>query len=134
MNSVIVKTRRLGGGFGGKEGIFTYSCIAALACQKLGKPISCMLDSSDDMMYSGKRHEAFLEGDMYLNKDTLKIAFMDIKAYIDGGYASDLSPSVLERLLYHLDNAYKYGASRFVGKVCKTNGRSNTAFRGFGAP
>lgn len=32
------------------------------------------------------------------------------------------------------DNAYRLGAVRAVGHLCKTNMFSNTAFRGFGGP
>ena len=34
----------------------------------------------------------------------------------------------------HADNVYKVPNVRIVGKVCKTNLPSNTAFRGFGGP
>ena len=34
----------------------------------------------------------------------------------------------------HSDNVYKIPNVRIVGKVCKTNLASNTAFRGFGGP
>jgi len=67
---VIINTKRLGGGFGGKEGCFTYSCLAAIAAQKLKQPISLFLDFADDIMYTGKRHEAEVEGTLYFNKKT----------------------------------------------------------------
>lgn len=54
--------------------------------------------------------------------------------YLEGGYSIDLSPAVLERFVYHIDNAYFFESARIAGKVCRTNSRSNTAFRGFGAP
>lgn len=46
----------------------------------------------------------------------------------------DLSPPVLERALFHIENAYDIPNVRVVGRVCKTNTSSNTAFRGFGGP
>lgn len=71
---------------------------------------------------------------MYFNKLTKKIEFLDVEAYMDGGYSTDLSPAVMDRFVFHLDNTYAFKASRFVGRACRTNQRSNTAFRGFGAP
>src|SRR5690606_21017787 len=52
----------------------------------------------------------------------------------DGGWANDLSRSVLDRGLFHLDNAYFLPHVRCTGRVVKTNLPSNTAFRGFGGP
>lgn len=46
----------------------------------------------------------------------------------------DLSPAVLERALFHMENAYLIPNIRGIGFCCKTNIRSNTAFRGFGGP
>jgi xanthine dehydrogenase/oxidase len=85
-------------------------------------------------MYTGKRHEAEVDGTLYFNKKTNKFVFLDVQGFLEGGYSTDLSPAVLERFVYHLDNAYKFESARFVGQVCRTNSRSNTAFRGFGAP
>src|SRR3712207_1074070 len=36
--------------------------------------------------------------------------------------------------MLHLDNAYYLPDVRVLGRVCKTNLPSNTAFRGFGGP
>ena len=41
---------------------------------------------------------------------------------------------MLHRALTSADNAYKIPKFRAVGRVCRTNLPSNTAFRGFGAP
>lgn len=41
---------------------------------------------------------------------------------------------VMERALFHCENAYKIPNLRVAGHVCKTNIPSNTAFRGFGGP
>src|SRR5262249_48884587 len=52
----------------------------------------------------------------------------------DGGWALDLSQSICDRALFHLDNAYYLPNVDFSGRVAKTNIVSNTAFRGFGGP
>ncbi|MBP6832628.1 MAG: molybdopterin-dependent oxidoreductase, partial [Deltaproteobacteria bacterium] len=52
----------------------------------------------------------------------------------DGGWALDLSESICDRAVFHLDNAYYIPAVDFFGRVAKTNVCSHTAFRGFGGP
>src|SRR5205085_1910686 len=52
----------------------------------------------------------------------------------DGGWSLDLSESICDRGLFHLDNAYYIPAVEFTGRVAKTNVTSHTAFRGFGGP
>lgn len=41
---------------------------------------------------------------------------------------------VAEKILLHMDNAYKIPHLRGRGAACRTNLPSNTAFRGFGVP
>lgn len=40
----------------------------------------------------------------------------------------------MERAITHVDNVYRIPNIRVVGRVCRTNLPSNTAFRGFGGP
>ena len=54
--------------------------------------------------------------------------------YNNAGYTMDLSFSVMERAMFHVDNAYDLSHVTVRGHVCKTNLQSNTAFRGFGGP
>jgi xanthine dehydrogenase/oxidase len=46
----------------------------------------------------------------------------------------DLSRGIMERAVFHIDNAYRIDNLRCHGIVCRTNLPSNTAFRGFGGP
>ena len=52
----------------------------------------------------------------------------------DGGWALDLSESICDRALFHLDNAYYLPAVELSGRVARTHVVSHTAFRGFGGP
>ena len=72
--------------------------------------------------------------DIYINRSTNKLILLDISVYIDAGCSLDPSPAVLEKLLFHLDGVYKFESFNCTGYVCKTNTRSNMAFRGYGAP
>lgn len=57
MSKVVCKTKRIGGGFGGKE---TRSCflaaVAAIPSYLLNRPVKITLDRDIDMMITGQRH------------------------------------------------------------------------------
>jgi xanthine dehydrogenase/oxidase len=56
-NRIVARTKRMGGGFGGKETRSVYlSCAVAVAASKLGRPVRVMLDRDEDMISSGGRH------------------------------------------------------------------------------
>jgi len=50
------------------------------------------------------------------------------------GYSPDLSDAIVDRAMFHCDNAYYYPAAKVAGHRCKTHTVSNTAYRGFGGP
>lgn len=57
LSKVVCKTKRIGGGFGGKETRSAF--IAAAACVPaylLKRPVKITLDRDVDMMISGQRH------------------------------------------------------------------------------
>lgn len=134
MNQVVVVTKRMGGGFGGKECQATHPAVmTALVAHKLKRPARLTYIKDDDMKYTGKRHP-------YQND--YKIAFDDegviqayeVHFYADGGAYNDLSTAVLGRSLTHAENAYYIPNADITGHICKTNLPPNTAFRGFGGP
>ena len=59
---------------------------------------------------------------------------MKVATFSDGGWSNDLSRSIMDRCLFHLDNSYYLPSLHFTGRVARTNTPSNTAFRGFGGP
>ncbi|XP_020282076.1 xanthine dehydrogenase [Pseudomyrmex gracilis] len=134
INRVNVRVKRIGGGFGGKESRTLLLAIpVAFAAYKLGKPVRCMLDRDEDMMISGTRHPFLFKYKVGFNSDGLiKVAKVNI--YNNAGYSHDLSVAVLERAMFHFENAYRIPVSEIYGYTCKTNLPSNTAFRGFGGP
>ncbi|ATJ82953.1 xanthine dehydrogenase, molybdenum binding subunit [Halomonas beimenensis] len=52
----------------------------------------------------------------------------------DCGYSPDLSDAIVDRAMFHSDNAYSLGDARVTGQRARTHKASNTAFRGFGGP
>ena len=134
MNKVEVDILRLGGGFGGKEDqATTWGCLAALAAFKLKKPVKLILPRQDDMKMTGKRHPYSSDFKIGLSKEG-KILAYEATFYQNSGAASDLSPAILDRTLFHAVNSYYVPNVKVTGIACRTNLPPNTAFRGFGGP
>ncbi|XP_071963951.1 xanthine dehydrogenase/oxidase-like [Antedon mediterranea] len=133
-HKVNIRTKRLGGAFGGKE---TRSCnlsaALAVAAKRVGRPVRCMLDRDEDMTSTGTRH-AFLGRYKVGFSNDGKIQALKICLYANSGNSTDMSVMVMERALDHLQNAYHLPNADACGYCCKTNIPSNTAFRGFGRP
>jgi xanthine dehydrogenase large subunit len=131
---VTCQVRRMGGGFGGKETQATHwAVIAALAARATGRPCKLRLDRDADMEMTGKRHD--FRADWSAGFDnTGRIEAVEIALAARCGYSADLSQGVIDRAMFHSDNAYFLPAYRIATKRVKTNTVSNTAFRGFGGP
>ncbi|PNS20987.1 Xanthine dehydrogenase [Sphaceloma murrayae] len=133
-NKVVVRVKRLGGGFGGKETrSIQLAGICALAAQKTKRPVRCMLNRDDDIQTSGQRHPFLARWKVAVNKDG-KVQALDADIFNNGGWTQDLSAAVLDRALSHIDGVYKWPHIDVRGRICRTNTVSNTAFRGFGGP
>jgi xanthine dehydrogenase molybdopterin binding subunit len=132
--AVVVEVTRLGGGFGGKESqATTFAALAALGARRTGQPCKVWLDRGEDMRITGKRHP--FRGTYRAGFDADgKLLALDVEVVADGGATIDLTGPIVDRSLFHLDNAYFVPALRFVGKAVRTDLPSNTAFRGFGGP
>ncbi|KAM5584530.1 xanthine dehydrogenase 1 [Rosa sericea] len=134
MSKVICKTKRIGGGFGGKETRSAFLAAAAsVPSYLLNRPVKITLDRDTDMMITGQRH-SFLGKYKVGFTNEGKVLALDLLIYNSAGNSLDLSLPVLERAMFHSDNVYEIPNVRIVGRVCFTNIPSNTAFRGFGGP
>ena len=133
-NKVVVTAPRMGGGFGGKETQGnTWAALAALAAWHTRRPVRVQLDRDVDMELTGKRHPFFARFEVGFADDG-QLTALDVNLLSDGGWALDLSQSILDRALFHMDNAYHLTDVKLQGRVAKTNVTSHTAFRGFGGP
>ncbi len=133
-HQVICEVRRMGGAFGGKESqAAPFAAMAALAALKYKRSARITLSKDDDMKVTGKRHP-FLNFYEVAFSDSGKILGLKVKLYADGGAYTDLSPSILDRAMFHIDGSYYIENAIIEAWVCKTNTHSNTAFRGFGGP
>ncbi|MEX0853711.1 MAG: xanthine dehydrogenase molybdopterin binding subunit [Bauldia sp.] len=133
-NAVTVEVRRVGGGFGGKESQATqWAALAALAAAKTGCPCKLRLDRDDDMMMTGKRHDFRVDYAAGFSREgTLRS--VDVTFSARCGHSEDLSLGVVDRTMFHADNAYYFPSVRILSRRMRTNTVSNTAFRGFGGP
>lgn len=133
-SDVVCITKRLGGGFGGKETqAAPFAVYAAMVAKATGKPARLVLSKDDDMIITGKRNPFQVDYEVAFDKEGflhgLKATF-----HSDGGAYADLSTAIMERAMLHADNAYYIPNVRVIGQVCRTNYHSHTAFRGFGGP
>src|SRR5271165_1112516 len=109
---VTVETRRMGGGFGGKESqACTWAALAALAARVTARPCKVRLDRDDDFMLTGKRHDFRVDW---------RVGYDD-RGVVDGA-------------MFHAGNGYWLPSASIASRRLKTNTVSNTAFRGFGGP
>ena len=133
-HAVVVNTRRMGGGFGGKETQSNlYASIAALAAKKLDRAVKIRPDRDDDMIATGKRHDFHCRYEVGFDHSGV---ITGLKADLAArcGFSADLSGPVTDRALFHVDNCYFLENALLRSKPLKTNTVSNTAFRGFGGP
>ncbi len=133
-HQVVVESPRMGGGFGGKETQGgQWAAIAALGAVHCHRPVKLRFERHEDLVLTGYRHPFHTEWEVGYDAQG-RVLGLVAELFADAGFAADLSPSILDRSLYHADNAYWLPHLRLVGQVVRTHTSSNTAFRGFGAP
>jgi len=131
---VSVETRRMGGGFGGKESqACAWAAIAALGAQVTGAPCKVRLDRDDDFVLTGKRHDFRADWRVGYD-DSGRIRVYEVMLNARCGCSADLSLGVVDRAMFHASNTYWLETVRIASRRLKTNTVSNTAFRGFGGP
>ncbi len=134
-NRVTIDMRRMGGGFGGKESqAAQWACLAALGTYHTGRAVKIRLPRSVDMTATGKRHPFYNRYQIAANKQG-EITAANIEVNGICGHSPDLSDAIVDRAMFHADNAYFLGNSTCItGNRLKTDMVSHTAFRGFGGP
>ncbi|MFT7286924.1 MAG: xanthine dehydrogenase large subunit [Halieaceae bacterium] len=134
MHQVTVDTRRMGGAFGGKETHANqWACLAALLASRTGRAVKMRLARADDMRATGKRHHFLSRYDVGFDEQG-ELLGLDLMLAGGCGMSPDLSDAIVDRAMFHSDNAYYVPAVAVAGHRVKTHTVSNTAFRGFGGP
>ncbi|ELR64889.1 Xanthine dehydrogenase, molybdenum binding subunit [Photobacterium marinum] len=123
-----------GGGFGGKE---DYPDVLAgplaVAVERLQKPIRIVLERSEDIMFTSKRHPVEFHYKTGIDADG-NIVAMDVKFDVNSGAYLSLSGIVLQRSITTATNVYDIPNVRVEGHAWTTNTVPTGAFRGFGSP
>lgn len=133
-SQVVCIVKRMGGGFGGKESQAAhFAAMAGLVAFKLNRPARLALSKDDDMMMTGKRHPFKNFYEVGFDQDGM-ITALKVIIVANGGAYVDLTPSILDRAMFHMDGCYYLPHCYIEGKAVRTNQHSNTAFRGFGGP
>ncbi len=133
-HGVRVETRRMGGGFGGKESQGNALAVAcAIAARLTGRACKMRYDRDDDMVITGKRHDFEIDYEVGFDQSG-RILGIEFDQKTRGGWALDLTLPVADRAMLHSDNAYLLDHVTITSHRLKTNTASATAFRGFGGP
>ncbi len=133
-HDVVCVVKRMGGGFGGKESqAAPIAAYAALVADRLKRPARMVLTKDQDMIITGKRHPFQNEYEIGFDGEG-RILALKVQIQSDGGAYTDLSGSILERAMFHVDGAYFIPNVHVEGVCYRTNYHSHTAFRGFGGP
>ncbi|KAK8843172.1 hypothetical protein M9Y10_025369 [Tritrichomonas musculus] len=133
-NKINVIVPRVGGGFGGKETrANVVSNAASVAALKLNVPVKITLDRNTDMMMLGQRNPLYSTYKVAFNDDGL-IKALHIEYFFDAGWSVDMSASVCDKALHNCNSGYSIPNIYAIGRLCKTNMITGTAFRAFGTP
>ena len=134
MAAVRVETRRMGGGFGGKESQGNALAIAcAVIAARTGRPARMRYDRDDDMIITGTRHDLRIAYRAGIDAQG-RILGLEFTHLMRCGWSQDLSLPVADRAMLHADNCYWLPSVRIESHRLRTNTQSATAFRGFGGP
>ncbi|XP_030374469.1 indole-3-acetaldehyde oxidase-like [Scaptodrosophila lebanonensis] len=131
-NEVQVKTRRIGGGYGGKATRCNMAAAAAaLAAYKLNRPVRFVQSLESIMNTLGKRWAFHCDYDFYVQR-TGKIVGLHSLFYEDAGYLSNESPIGHTVLLSK--NCYEFSDNfKLDGYLVLTDSPSNTPCRAPGS-
>jgi 4-hydroxybenzoyl-CoA reductase alpha subunit len=132
MHRIRVIRPMVGGAFGGKSDPFPHEMIAALLSRKCRRPVKILFDREEVFITNHGRHPTKTQIAMGID-DKGKLAFLDLKARIDGGawgsfgVVSTYYNGVLCMGPYIIPNF------RYSGKRVYTNKPPSGAMRGHGA-
>ncbi|KAH8359005.1 hypothetical protein KR093_003803, partial [Drosophila rubida] len=131
-NEVQVKTRRIGGGYGGKASRCNLVAVAAaLAAHKLNRPVRFVQSLESIMTTTGKRWAFHCDYDFFVQRSG-KIVGINSRFYEDAGYLQNESPLghtvLLSKNCYEFSDNYKLD-----GFMVLTDAPTNTPARAPGS-
>lgn len=127
---VRVFTRRVGGGFGGKQEMLTED-VVALAVLKLGRPVRYEFTRTDEFVASPCRHPYRVDATVAAGADGILTA-MAIDVLMDAGAYGNHSPGVMFHGCGESMALYRCPNKHVDAQAVYTNNLPSGAFRGYG--
>jgi CO/xanthine dehydrogenase Mo-binding subunit/aerobic-type carbon monoxide dehydrogenase small subunit (CoxS/CutS family) len=127
---VHVFTRRVGGGFGGKQEMLTEDLVA-LAVLRLGRPVRYDFSRSDEFVAAPCRHPFRVEVTAAAGLDGVLTA-LAVDVLIDAGAYGNHSPGVMFHGCGESMSVYRCANKRVDAQAVYTNHIPSGAFRGYG--
>lgn len=128
--SVRVFTARVGGGFGGKQEIFTEDLVA-LAVLTTGRPVAYEMTREEEFIRTATRHPFRVKATLGASAEGLLTA-MDIEVLSNTGAYGNHAIGVMFHGCAESLEAYRSPAKRLDAEVVYTNQTPAGAFRGYG--
>ncbi|MFH2044055.1 MAG: molybdopterin cofactor-binding domain-containing protein [Pseudomonadota bacterium] len=131
--NVRVVKPHVGGGFGGKAGIYPLDLHCALLSKKTGKPVRICYTREEEFAASCRRHRTEIVIKIGVKKDgTIVSRKANIK--LDGGAYNTHGPVVTFLAALWLSHVYRQPNIRFESQRFYTNNSPCTAMRGYTSP
>jgi CO/xanthine dehydrogenase Mo-binding subunit len=127
---VRVFAARLGGGFGGKQEIFTEDLVA-LAVLRTGRPVAYEFSRTDEFRRASVRHPMRVTVELGATRDGTLTA-MKVDVLSDTGAYGNHAIGVLFHACAESITVYRVPAKRVDAEVVYTNNVPSGAFRGYG--
>ena len=127
---VRVHAARLGGGFGGKQEIFTEDLVA-LAVLRTGRPVAYEFTRTDEFVRAAVRHPMRVGVSLGAGTDG-RLTAMTIDLLSDTGAYGNHSRGVMFHALAESTTIYRVPLKRIDAEVVYTNNIPSGAFRGYG--
>ncbi len=127
---VHVFTRRVGGGFGGKQEMLTEDLVA-LAVLRLGHPVRYDFTRSDEFVAAPCRHPFRVDATVAAGADGVLTA-LAVDVLMDAGAYGNHSPGVMFHGCGESVSVYRCPNKRVDAQAVYTNNIPSGAFRGYG--
>jgi putative selenate reductase molybdopterin-binding subunit len=127
---VHVFTKRVGGGFGGKQEMLTEDLVA-LAVMRLGRPVRYEFSRSDEFTMAPCRHPFRVDVTAAAGADGVLTA-LAVNVLTDAGAYGNHSPGVMFHGCGESVSVYRCANKRVDARAVYTNNLPSGAFRGYG--
>ncbi len=123
----------VGGGFGGKNGLYPENCLVAFAARELGRPVKWVSDRDEAFLSDTGGRDNVTTGELALDEAGEPLAFR-VRTYASlGGYNANGS-AISPTNMHMAPNAYRISAVYIRVTGTFTNNSPVDAYRGAGRP